>query len=353
MDGRRVAALGATLATATLVLTLVADVASASVVFVPFFALAPLIACAALSPRWTVVFAGGAVGLVVVSGSWDETFGTGQYGVRLGQATLVSVAAVLIAVLRTRRERQLVHVRAIADSAQRAVLPSVPEYVGGLRIAARYESASEEALVGGDLYDLHHSGAGVRMVVGDVRGKGLAGVQHAARVIRAFRQSAAATPDLAAVAKAMQEYLVPFFDDEEFVTAVLVEFTWNGVVTVLSCGHPAPLLVRQGAVTSVAVEPSPPLGLATSFVTAVFLWAPEDRLLLYTDGLVEARDRDGTFLPFATIVDALRLPDPQSSLDALLAAVEAHVRHGTQHLPADDIALVLVDNLSVGTVEPA
>jgi serine phosphatase RsbU (regulator of sigma subunit) len=181
----------------------------------------------------------------------------------------------------------------------------------------------------------------VRLLIGDVRGKGLDGVQHAARVIRAFRQSAARQDrGLGDVAASMDGYLRPFFLDEDFVTALLVEIPGDGALRFVDCGHPPPLLFSGGVARSVDLPGSPPLGLASSFTTVSMPWAPQDRLLLYTDGLVEARDEHGRFFPGERIAECLALPDPDAALDALVAAVAAHVPHGRN----DDLALVLVDN---------
>ena len=88
--------------------------------------------------------------------------------------------------------------------------------------AARYLSSVEGATIGGDLYDVCLEGH-TRFIVGDVKGKGIAAVEQAARVIRAFRQTAAARAQLADVASGMHRYLAEFFGDEEFATALLVE----------------------------------------------------------------------------------------------------------------------------------
>ena len=116
-----------------------------------------------------------------------------------------------------------------------------------------YQSAAQGALVGGDLYDCYHSEDRVRLVVGDVRGKGIAGVEQAARVIRAFRQSAALRPTLAEVACEMDDYLAGFFGEEEFVTALLVDVTRARRAADRGAGHPPPELV--GADVAVAAGP--------------------------------------------------------------------------------------------------
>ena len=215
---------GAILAMLWLVAFIVADVAvtNPTLSLAPLFAIAPLIACAVLPAGPTTVFGVAALLLAAWSNQWNDAWGTPQVWVRLVDIFLVSAAAVMVAWVRVRRERQLARVARIAEVAQRTVLPLIPRRVGPLTAGARYLSAAEDTLVGGDLYDWFRSDRRICFVVGDVRGKGVGAVEQAARVIRAFRQSAAAGADLAAMAAQMSDYLMQFFDDEEFVTAVLV-----------------------------------------------------------------------------------------------------------------------------------
>jgi hypothetical protein len=119
---------------------------------------------------------------------------TGPQYVRLAcLAAAVGLAAVA-ASSRVRRERQLVAVQSAADAASRAILHPVPAVVAGVPVAATYASASEAARVGGDLYDAVATSHGLRMVVGDVRGKGLEAVRLAASALGAFREGVHRSP---------------------------------------------------------------------------------------------------------------------------------------------------------------
>ena len=142
---------------------------------------APLIASAALPPAATAGFGVVAVALTTASIQWNGTWGTAQTWVRIGDVALVAAAGVVLAAVRTRREQQLARVSRIAEVAQRAVLPLVPTHVGPVAAGARYLSAAEDALVGGDLYDWFHSHRRICFIVGDVRGKGINAVEQAAR----------------------------------------------------------------------------------------------------------------------------------------------------------------------------
>ncbi len=314
-------------------------------------AMAPLIACTALSAPSTAALGVAAVGLTVASGWWTDTWATSQQKIRIVDVVLVSVAAVVIAAIRVRRERSLIRVAAIAEAAERAILPILPGRAGNVRIAARYQSAAQDALVGGDLYDGYQAGSRTRLLVGDVRGKGLSGVEQAARTIRAFRQSAATQPTLATVATDMDSYLVRFFDEEEFVTAVLVEIEGESdALTLLSCGHPHPVLAASDGTSSYVDLPSGrPLGLGGGAEEATVVWAVGDRLLLYTDGLSEARDRRAEFLDPLTLAPLLRTEPLDGALEQVVAAVRRHVASGEL---TDDMAVVLLENTDPNELPP-
>ncbi|NUS57835.1 MAG: serine/threonine-protein phosphatase [Streptomycetaceae bacterium] len=345
MDQRSTARTGALLATAWLLALTLVDASLPPGTIAPdvLFPIAPLMACAVLPARPTTAFGVAAVVLTVWSGWWNDAWGDAQQYVRLLEVALVSTAATTIAVVRVRRERHLARVEKIAEAAQHAILPRLPRSTTGVAVAARYVSAAQDAVVGGDLYDVCLAGGHTRFVVGDVRGKGLTAVEHAARVIRAFRQAAPVQGDLAEVAGDMDAYLVPFLGDEDFVTALLVDITDPARIHLTSCGHPPAVLIRSdGTAQHVDAPVGLPLGLGGGFATATATWEPGDRLLLYTDGLSEARDRNGTFLPLLDVAPALATGTPDEALDRLLEAVRRHV---PQQQLGDDLAVVVLERL--------
>jgi phosphoserine phosphatase RsbU/P len=306
-------------------------------------ALAPLAACAALSTRATAGFAVAALALTVWLGAQNEAWGTGQQWVRLFDVAAVSGAAVMVASVRARRERQLNRLTNISQVAQRAVLPVVPAEVPGVTVASRYESASEDAFVGGDLYDCSWTEGYTRFIIGDVRGKGIAAVEQAARVIRAFRQAAATKATLSEVVRDMDTYLQSFFGPEDFVTAAVVDVTTPGQLKVVSCGHQPPVLIRaNGSVELLNTPAGLPLGLGLDPDPVTVRWDTRDRLLLYTDGMSEARDRTGAFFPLLEHAALLREGSLEDALDALLKVLFDYVPYG--HL-GDDLAAVLMENV--------
>lgn len=347
MVQNRASAFGAGLAGVTLVVLVVLDVATpdATLALSPLFALSPLIACAVLPAAPTAGFATVAFLSAVASGLWNHNFETPQQLVRLVDVGLVSVIAVIVAVVRVRRERQLGRITTIAEVAQRAVLPVLPAHARRVDTAVRYVSAARDAVIGGDLYDCYHSRTHTRFLIGDVRGKGIGAVEQAARVIRAFRQAAAIQADLHAVAEDMSSYLTSFFDDEEFVTALLVDTTDPGCLTLVSAGHLRPMLIHPDGTAEFLLENTGelPLGLGHRYTSHMARWQPGDRMLLYTDGLSEARDESGRFLPVLALAPALAVGSVDVALDEVLAAVRRHVPRGQL---ADDLAVMLLENVA-------
>ncbi len=345
---RMVRGLGAALAGAWLVAVLLVDLAVPASTFVltSLFAMAPLIACSVLPAATTSAFAAAAVALAAASGTWNHAWGTPQQIVRMVDVAVISGAAVVVAAVRVRRERRFARVSAIAEVAQRAILPRLPATAAGVAVAARYLSAAEDAVVGGDLYDYYHSERHTRFLVGDVRGKGIGAVEQAARVIRAFRQSAAAAPQLHVVADEMTTYLERFFDEEEFATAFLVDVSDPERLELVSCGHPPPVLVSpDGTAVLLDAPPGLPLGLGDGYRGVAVRWQPGQRLLMYTDGLSEARNRAGEFLPVLSLAPLVATGGLDKAVDALLAAVRRYVPRGDL---GDDLAVLLLENIGVG-----
>ncbi len=238
------------------------------------------------------------------------------------------------------QSRQLAAISRVAEAAQHAILAPVPAQVGPVRLAARYVSAFADALVGGDLYEVVSRGDTVRILVGDVRGKGLEAVRTTTVVLGEFRAAAAALDDLGAMARQIDGGLGPYLGEEDFVTAVLAEIDADGTLTVVSCGHPPVLIATaEGLMREFSGPPSLPLGLGALPETAAAQLQAGDRVLLYTDGLLEARDVNGQFIKTADLLTDLTTGSPDLALDALLGKL----RKVTGHELTDDLALLLAE----------
>ncbi len=232
----------------------------------------------------------------------------------------------------------------MAEAAQHAVLPPVPEAVGPFRVAVRYSAAAAEARIGGDLYALVPTPHGVRLIVGDVRGKGLPAVGTAALVLGVFREAAHDEPDLLAVVGRIERSLARNLGPDDFVTAVIAGCPRSGHLEVVNCGHAPPLLISaSGDVRAVEpARPTPPLGLRALSGQAPHLqrlpFGVGEQLLLYTDGVTEARDHAREFYPLAEGVARHVSDEPARTLTALHHELLAHVG-GRLH---DDAALLLL-----------
>ncbi|MEO3845972.1 PP2C family protein-serine/threonine phosphatase [Streptomyces sp. CNZ287] len=260
--------------------------------------------------------------------------------------SVVGVTAAALAAVRMRqaREAELASVRSIAEVAQRVLLRPVPLVAGKLRIALSYTSAVAEARIGGDLYEVVTSPVGVRVIIGDVQGKGLEAVETAAVVLGAFREAAYDEPNLQAVGERVERALDRHLPSEKFVTAIMAEIGDEPTVTLLNYGHPAPLAVKIDGDTHLLEPPARalPLGLGVHGTAPpqphVHPFSPGDQILFYTDGVTEACNAQGVFYPLTTCAPLLADTDAESALTAVRQDLIDHVRGPLQ----DDAAMLLL-----------
>jgi serine phosphatase RsbU (regulator of sigma subunit) len=322
----------------TSAIALLASWTSGHAVLLGLLIIGPLLAAASLDASRTTIVGLYALGLAVLVGIPAGIFGTTDHLLSCLVVATGGVLGVLLADRRAQQERALVRLTRIAEVAQRTILRPIPPRMGRIALAVRYLSATEDALVGGDFYDVAVTRQGLRVVVGDVKGKGLEAVQLAAQVLTSFR-AAAADPSLVELAAELDHSIGPRLGEEDFVTVVLAEFSRRGELRLVNCGHPPPLRFGAGAAELLAsAEPTTPLGLAPAPTLQQFTLAPTDRVLLYTDGLMEARAPDGRpFEPDGQVQAVVAAPSLDAALDGLVARL---LDHAGGHLD-DDLALVL------------
>ncbi|MEO3863545.1 PP2C family protein-serine/threonine phosphatase [Acrocarpospora sp. B8E8] len=327
-----------------LIVTVVEAVTGPDKGFLPLLAVGPAFASLTGGVRRTLIVGLTALVLAVALSAYNSLEVSRAY-VTAGSIAGVTAASALATVGRRRREKELASVRSVAEVAQRVLLRPVPRRAAHMRMAVSYTSAMAAAHIGGDLYEVVTAPAGVRVIVGDVQGKGLEAVETAALVLGAFREAAHDEKDLQGVSARLEKALNRRLSGEEFVTAVLAEANPDETtMTLLNYGHPAPLVIRASGEIEWA-EPGdhvPPLGLAAlgpeGPVPYGVRFEPGDQILLYTDGVVEARDQWGAFYPLADRVSLLKDEDPEAALEALRRDLIAHI-DGT---PKDDAAMLLL-----------
>lgn len=340
---------------------------------------------------------------------------------RIASLVVISALVVLCTVVRDRNERRLTQSRSVAGVAQQVLLRPLPAHSGPLEIASLYLAAEEEAVMGGDLFAAARTTSSTRLIIGDVRGKGLPAYSHAALILGAFRAAAhreatlprlavhldgavrgdsrqwhsapdlvpgadtaaaapggvpasapasdpasapasdgdpapaapVAAPDPVAdpVSPVTHPVVGPTLDtDETFATVILLDIPdRRPVVHTATCGHPPPLLLSAGQVRTLAAErPALPIGLgglpgAPDCEVESFPFEPGDLLLLYTDGVSEARDDKGAFYPLVERAAAWSDCSPQQVLRQLRTDLLAH----TNGRLGDDAAAVAVRHLPV------
>ncbi|MFL5993168.1 MAG: PP2C family protein-serine/threonine phosphatase [Streptomyces sp.] len=264
----------------------------------------------------------------------------------------VAALSVIVSFVRSRRDAQLVTERAVAEAAQRAVVPPLPGRVGGVRCAGLYRAAQRGTLVGGDFFDVREGLCGVRVVMGDVQGHGLSAVSTVASLLGAFREAVLDRPGPESVAALLDRRLVVdsagVRHSELFATAVVLDFGVGATaVRIVACGQPGPVLLRDGRALELDVPVGTPLGMGlpgASPPTGVTVpLRPGDRLFLASDGVWEARDAAGVFYP---LLD--RLTGFPGDLPDLVEAVWADL---VRYAPAleDDVTMLV---LAPGTPEP-
>ena len=233
--------------------------------------------------------------------------------------------------------------RLLARTLQQTLIPPTPPAIPGVDIAAVYRPAGTGEEVGGDFYDVFQLAEHDWVIaVGDVCGKGVDAAVVTALARYAIRAAAVQDPSPDAVLHALNQVLLHHRSDR-FCTVALVRLRdVDGRWTATSCsgGHPLPLLVRDGKATE-SGGPGSLLGVLPEprFEEAVVVLEPGDALVLYTDGVTEAR-RDGEFFEDAGLARALVAHGESAA--SMVEGVLSDVLAFQGDNPRDDIAVVAV-----------
>lgn len=208
----------------------------------------------------------------------------------------------------------------VAAELQWKLLPPLVFATGGLVLAGLLEPAYE---VGGDSFDYAVNGTVAHLAVFDAMGHGLPAAVTSTVAISAYRNARRRSLDLTGTYAAVDAAIAAEFGSARYATGVLARLDLaTGALTWISAGHPPPLLLREGRlVKTLEVSASTPMGwqlnadpphLGTEHLQ------PGDRILLYTDGLTEARTAEGEFFTVERLAEFLErqaaagLPTPET-----------------------------------------
>ncbi|MCC3765085.1 serine/threonine-protein phosphatase [Glycomyces sp. TRM65418] len=281
----------------------------------------PVLAAFVLGPVWTAVIAVLALGVVLAPLPVPQRFDGGD----LVMVAMVFATAVGISWVRQRFEAGLVTMLSVSEAAQQTILPGLSKQVGDFACTGLYHSAQRGALIGGDLFDVRPSPYGPRLILGDVQGHGLDAVSTASMLLSVFHEAILDEEELGGIAWRLERRIL---DDAEhgyvpelFASALLAEFPeGSDEVQLLSCGHPSPLILRAERAEEIDLKPMPVLGLRLASPVrpgeAVSVpFGPGETLLAFSDGLVEARNKEGRFYPLASHLEGLVVPSPRRLIE--------------------------------------
>ncbi len=311
----------------------------------PFLIVCPALAAATASP-WGVAAVGALVlavrqALLVFDGAVAEFGDLHIFETRsLGYLGVIGVS-IFLAYRRERRDRKISDLTSVALAAEETILRPLPAVVGDIRVGVRYLSSAAEAVVGGDVYEVLDTEFGTRIIVGDVKGSGLGAVFAASVVLGSFRAVAYDEPDLASVASRIERMVLRHLGEDDFVTIMLTQVEAD-VLRLVHRGHVPPMIVSGDGVTRTVEPPAagPPLGLGYLDSEPIKAWVEPfksgDSLVLYTDGVTDARGPAGSY-PLADRVRKLVDSDATASAERLCADLVNFVGHSLK----DDAVLLV------------
>jgi hypothetical protein len=242
--------------------------------------------------------------------------------------------AVVIALLLLRRLLQSVKRQRLmaldvkqAQEVQQVILPEARLALPGLAIESEYRPARE---VGGDFFQIipHKTDGSLLIVAGDVTGKGLKAGMLVALLVGAIRTVVRFSDDPVVVLGELNQRLMGRGDAQATCLALRIEA--DGKATLANAGHVAPYLNGE----ELPMEGALPLGMSEGFDASVmrFQLKPGDRLMLISDGIVEATDANGKLFGFERVHELLRTA---TSAAGVASAAQAYGQE-------DDISVIAV-----------
>jgi PAS domain S-box-containing protein len=237
----------------------------------------------------------------------------------------------------------------IARVLQRSLLPPHLPEIPGVEVGAEYLPVGEVNEVGGDFYDLINTAEGGWIcAIGDVRGKGVEAASVTALARYTIRAVTLKDDRPSEVLAALNEAMLRQLSEDRFCTAACIRLEPEdgspGIgIDVSRAGHPAPLLVRPDGQVDEIGPPGRVLGVFDDAELEVgsLRFMPGETLVLYTDGVTEARSPDGDFFGDERL---RRLLHSCSGLDAagIAARIKNVVLDFQEGYPRDDLAVLVL-----------
>jgi len=239
------------------------------------------------------------------------------------------------------------HSRAeLVSTLQRSLLPHTLPLLPGLEVAGRYHPVGGRSEVGGDFYDVFPLGQGRwGAAIGDVCGKGVMAAQLTALARYTVRTAARSEARPSGVLDVLNRSLLDHETGDRFCTIVqaFLDTAEEPVQITVSCGgHPLPLLVMAGGEVRALGRPGTAVGLfaAPAVFDDTHRLMPGESLVLYTDGVVEARAPDGSFAD--GLLEMVLSRSHGQSADSIAAAVEVAMLEFQGGHPRDDMAVLVM-----------
>lgn len=238
----------------------------------------------------------------------------------------------------------------IAHSVQSQVFSEDFHEFDRVHIAGFYEAMTN---LGGDMWQFEQTDTTFTAVIGDVMGHGVAAslISIAAKTIfqKHFEAHRAEERSLADICHSINQELYEITGGNYYLTACLVRITAQNTMEFATCGHPPILLARRGSGTTDDFEQlfvsQPMLGIfkQVQYTSASVQLNPGDRLLLYTDCLLESFNEDGIAIKPEDLLELMRFRPDTNPSDVIAAVLRYHrVFTGTPDLP-DDLAMVCIE----------